>query len=192
MSNRARTGIIVVALLAVMATVNYFGGEAPWENGSGTESEAHAVDSATADVPAEAMPGEYEELIPALDPIGPEDAPVMLEVFYEEVNDCHGGISDSASELAIRYTPHLRLKLLPWNAEGTEERADELDAHCLVAIALSTREDDGSWGPGEVLFISPPDIGEWTWGDVEGHIVTRLNEAGIEISAEEILAGSSE
>ncbi len=183
MNKRTRTAVIVIALLGVMALVNYVGETTPGDE-SMNESEVHAEAGDTAAGHAEA---EEKELVPPPAPVGPADAPVRLEVLYEDDNGCHGGVSDSARNLAITYSPYIRLRLLPWNAEGTKERAEELDAHCMCVVALSNRRDDGNWSEAEVLHTGPPDTGGWSWGDVEGTVVTRLSDAGIEVSMSEML-----
>ena len=190
--NRTRNAIIVIALLGAVAVVNYFGSPRSEPEASQNESEQHAAEAeAAADAPEAPEEDEHVVTQPAIDPFGADDALVKLEVFYEEENDCHSGIASQACDLTQRYQPYVQLQLRPWNAEGTQERADELNAHCLVVVALSTRDANGQWGPGEVEFMAPPDTDEWGWGDLGGVIATKLNEAGVEMSPAELLARSA-
>ncbi|MFW5867129.1 MAG: hypothetical protein ACOCX2_04895 [Armatimonadota bacterium] len=183
-----RNAVIVLALLAAVAVVNYLGGPRTDPAQSVSESEQHA---AAMDAPMEMPEGEEHAVTqPELEPFGSDDAVVKLEVFYEEENDCQGGISADACNLAQRYQPHVQTQLRPWNAEGTKERAEELEAHCLVVIAVSTRDSDGTWGPAKIEFISPPGTGDWSWGDLEGLVATKLAETGVEITPAELLTRS--
>lgn len=132
---------------------------------------------------------EPSEPVFPVEPIGPADAPVKLELIYETTNPCQGDIESRAREIAARYAPNVRLELLPWFAEGTEERAEELDADCRLVLLISGTSDE------DVMFIGPTDVGDWTWDEVAALVEARLTEAGIAIPPEDEsseVAGDSE
>ncbi len=163
----ARVGIILV-LLAGAAAVNYIS--------------LPRGDEAVSDVPPP-PPGrivlEPAEPVEPVPPIGPSDAPVRLEVFYEIDNPCHAYIEPDARKLADRYAPYVCLRLLPWHAEGTEARAEELSLDCLVAVAVSGRTEQGDFEPGEVAFTAPTEIGGWSWDEVAELVEAKLALAGV-------------
>jgi len=163
----ARVGIILVLLGGAVA-VNYIS--------------LPRGDEARSDVPPP-PPGrivlEPAEPVDPVDPIGPSDAPVRLEVFYEIDNPCHAYIEPEARKFAARYAPYLLLRLLPWHAEGTEARAEQLNLDCLVAVAISGRTEQGEFEPGEVLFTSPTEIGGWSWDRIAELVEAKLALAGV-------------
>jgi hypothetical protein len=179
---KTHTTIVVVVLLTALAAINYIGDPVGEEETSKPESEPVAESAAAEDL----------DLEPAPEPIGPTDAPVVVEVFTEVDNACQGEVEPGAQSLAVTYAPHVCLQILPWNAEGTRERAEELGVDCMVAVALTARGEDGEPGETEVIYTAPPEMGEWTWSDVEVKVAERLLEAGVDISFAEIVDESAD
>ncbi|MBD3291676.1 MAG: hypothetical protein GF393_02025 [Armatimonadia bacterium] len=117
-----------------------------------------------------------------LKPIGPEDAPVTVAVFYQANNPCHDYIEPGARDLAERYSPRIRVELLPWFAEGTRERAEELTVECLISVTVTGPPpvEEDAQPPEPIRFTSPNEVGAWTWDDVAEVVETRLVMAGVD------------
>jgi hypothetical protein len=160
---------VVVAVLALAVVVNYTNLLSP---------DIYRAKDAPPPPPGRLVVEPSEPVYP-VEPIGPADALVKLEVFYELDNPCHAYIEPDARSFTDRYAPHVQLKLMPWNAEGTQERADQLGVDCLLAIAISGRDEQDSPSRGNVVFTAPTEIGGWSWDDVAALVDTRLAEAGI-------------
>jgi hypothetical protein len=174
---RRRPIVVVIAvLLLVAAAVNYPTLRSVAERVLQPETQQQV-----------AGPVEFglEETLPAVEPIGPANAPVKLEVFYEAENPCHGYVEPKARTLAERYAPHLQLQLRPWTAKGTSDRADEMAVHCLVAVSLVGPLDETP-GPGSVEYTGPSDIGAWSWCEVESLVRLELASAGIEVEPKDL------
>lgn len=158
--------VVVIAALAVNLWVMY----GPSEGGE-----------AVPPSPAERFAIAPSEPVEPVEPIGPGDAPVSVAVFYQPENPCHDHIEPQARGLAERYAPRIRVELLPWFAEGTRERAEQLTVDCLVTVEVSGPPpiDEESPEPETVEFTGPTEIGAWTWDDVAKVVEMRLTMAGV-------------
>ena len=138
---------------------------------------------------------ESSEPASPVEPIGPADALVKLEILYEPTNPCHSEIEPKAREFAAHYAPNVRLELLPWTVEGVEERGEHLDADCRLVLLISgTTDEDGREAEG-VMYLGPTAVGVWSWDDVTTRVERRLAEAGIAIPPDDEaseVAGDSE
>lgn len=172
--------LIILGLLAVAVAVNYSYFGVP----GGT-------DQGGSDAPAP-PPGplvvEPSDPVDPVDPVGPADAPVKLEVFYEADNPCHGEVEPDARQFAARYGRQMRLELLPWHAEGTQERAEELEVECLVTVSVRANTKESGDGKDSVKFKAPAEIGGWTWEEVAEAVETEMAKAGVTPQPDESVA----
>jgi len=102
-----------------------------------------------------------EEPKPAekLDVIGPEDAAVKLDVFYEDDNECMSEFEPLMKKIAEQYAPNVRVEFKPTRVEENRERADELRLGCASGISINgdvVKSVPGVGKLGLVAFRGPP------------------------------------
>ncbi|MGC9319655.1 MAG: hypothetical protein ACP5KN_16610, partial [Armatimonadota bacterium] len=146
--NRTTTAIVVIALLGGVALVNQLGstsGPAPPEELPEPTTEEPSGEQAD----VEDAPLWIDE------PIGPEDAPVQIEWFFEADNECHTPWEQNFREMATSYAPNVRLVLRPWHLESTRKRAEEIgDFGCQMGIAINGKHTWHLADRGEVNFTA--------------------------------------
>ena len=128
---------------------------------------------------------ESSEPVEPVEPVGPADAPVKLEVLYEPTNPCHSEAEPKARELAARYAPNVRLELMPWAVEGTEERGEQLNADCRLVLLISSAPDEDGREAEDTMYLGPTDVENWSWDEVAALVERRLTDAGIVIPPED-------
>ncbi|MEA3402421.1 MAG: hypothetical protein U9R79_14380 [Armatimonadota bacterium] len=172
--NRTVTAVVVVALLVGVALVNQLGST------SGPEPpdkapEPQATEAAGEQLEPEDVPLWIDE------PIGPEDAPVQVEWFFEADNECQTPWEQNFREMATSYAPNVRLVFRPWHLESTAERAEQIgDFGCTMGVAVNGKVEWHLADRGKVNFTAPPDLEEWTWEDLARVIELELERAGAE------------
>lgn len=130
--SKGKYAIAVIALIALVGVFNYAINMDPTQlaaRGVGRDPHAHDHDEGEAE--------EQEEPAEPPDLIGPEDAPVKLEVFYEDDNQCMVGFAPLMTKLGEQYAPHLRVEFKPTQLPDNQRRSDELGLGCASGLAMN-------------------------------------------------------
>lgn len=184
MSKKAITAVVVVALLAGIAGFNYVMQRDPAQLaargvGQGGHSHDHGHDHEHEDMPT------AEQL---LEPIGPEDAPVTIEVLSFDLGEIEQLLRPMMGHIASTYGDRVRVK---FHDPGTDEYARLLEEVTSgVGAGLVINGEMVKQVPeadlGLLAFVGSPAMDDWGEREVRLAIEHELRVRGIDSEPVEV------
>jgi hypothetical protein len=153
--SKTRYALAVIVLIGLVAIFNYAINMDPTQlaaRGVGHDPHDHGHED-------EHEHEEHAEAAKPPDFIGPQDAPVSLEVFYETDNECMTEFEPLMAKISERYAPHVRIEFKPTSVAENMERTHELRLGCRSGIAINgeVAKKIPGVGPFDVVsFQGPP------------------------------------
>ncbi len=178
MSMKMKTGIIVVGLLVVVGLFNYVIKMDPTQlaaRGVGRDAHSHGDEHAGAE---EGKPGE-EDL---RTPIGPEGAPVLIQVIAAETSELEMPLRPMMSSIAADYPEYVRVEFPAPNTDEFKELNKVTHGSAGLLINGEMIKEIPEARLGFVTFQGSPALEDWTEQDVRLAIEHELEKAGIEFT----------
>lgn len=176
--SKTKYAIAVIVLIALVAIFNYAINMDPTQlaaRGVGRDLHDHGHDDEQEQ--PEGGPAEPLEVL------GPEDAPVRLEVFYETDNECMTEFEPLMTKTAEEYAPHVRVEFKPTSVKENEERTHDLRLGCRSGIAINGEVVKKVPGVGDfnmVTFQGPPGQRDYDESMLSKVIEHELEQKGVE------------
>lgn len=177
--SKGKYAIAVIALIALVGVFNYAINMDPTQlaaRGVGRDPHEHHHDEEAE---------EQELLTEPPDPIGVEDAPVQIEVFYEDDNQCMMGFAPLMTEIGEQYAPHVRVVFKPTHLPENHRRSDELGLGCASGLAMNGEVVKKVPGLGRfnlVSFRGPPGMKDYNEKALRKAVEHELKIKGVEFT----------
>lgn len=184
MSRQIITTIVVIVLLAGIAVVNYVRQMDPTHlaaRGVGQGGHHHDEERKPEDEPPPVSRSEEDYLAP----IGPEGAPVKIQVVYSDINTVQGEMRPLMEQTAGLYAPHVRVEFL--DATKAENRpiidavADSLYYGLIINGAVTKEVPTAAFGM--VTFSGSPQYEEWSVPELFAAIERDLEKQGVQFES---------
>ena len=196
---RLKTALAVIALVAAIGVVNYAVKMDPKhlvERGVGQDHHHHHQEEQEAEEGREGeegqASGQHHEHHEHSDPtsatpgsLGPEAAPVRLDVFYETDNECMTDFEPLMKKIADHYGDRVRIDFKPTQIEANKQAADELRLGCASGLAINgevVKKVPGVGEHGLVAFRGPPGQKDYTPAQLVKTIEHELTTKGVEFT----------
>ena len=173
--SKLKLTVAVIALLALVGVVNYAIKMDPTQlaaRGVGLGDHHHHGD-------------EEEEAEPPIkvDVMGPEDAALKLEVFYDEDNPCMAEFEPTMKGIAEQYAPHVRVEFKPTSKEENMLRSQEVRLGCEAGIAINGEVVKKAPGEeGLIAFRGPPGQKDFTSQQLRDVVEDELRTRGLQFT----------
>lgn len=178
MSMKVKTAVIVVGLLAAVGLFNYAIKMDPnqlAERGVGHDAHSHGDEHAD----EEGKPGP-EDL---MQPIGPEDAPVLIQVLVGDTNELEMPLRPMMTRVAAGYPNLVRVEFIdPKSEEYKQLREKTGGAVTGLLINGEMVKEIPEAKLGFVTFQGSPTFEEWSEEDVHLAVEHELEQKGIEFT----------
>ncbi|MFW5867773.1 MAG: hypothetical protein ACOCX2_08160 [Armatimonadota bacterium] len=178
MSKKAKTALVVVALLVGIGAFNYLIKMDPTQlaaRGVGQDPHSHDDDG-----------HEHEEDAPTfedmLKPIGPEDAAVTIEVLWGDPQEVQGVLRPMLSGVAASYPDHVRVEFVAPDSERHQQVTEEITEGIGVGLLINGEmiKQVPEADLGVIAFAGSPTFEEWSEKDVRLAVEHELEDQGIE------------
>ena len=176
---RAKIAAVIVVLLGVLAAVNYAFKMDPVQlaaRGVGRDAHDHGgEDEAT-----------HEAESAVFEPVGPEDAEVVIEVFYRESVGSGEMMWTAVTGAASPYEPHVRVEACRLEDEENARRARELPLQGGQGLAVNGKaivEVPGLGSFGMVALLGGPQDRNWNEPVLRRVIEHELTSKGVSFTA---------
>jgi hypothetical protein len=181
MSTKVKTILIVVVLLVGIAGFNYFIKMDPTQLAArGVGKDPHAHDHAHDEEGDHETPEITVEDLTM--PIGPEDAPVKIEVLWQNRGELEQALRPMLSSIASAYGGHVRVEFIDPASEEYKRLVEEVSEGMPSGLLINGEmiKDIPEADLGFVAFSGSPSFQEWTAHDLQLAIEHELEKNGIE------------
>lgn len=185
MSRQIITIIVVILLLAAIAVVNYMRQMDPTQlaaRGVGKGGHHHHDDESKPEEEPPPMSRSEEDYVA---PIGPEGAPVKIQVVYSRIEQVQSEMRPLMEQVAGRYAPHVRIEFL--DATKAENRpiidavANNLDYGLIINGAVTKEVPTAAFGM--VTFSGSPQFEQWSMPELFAAIERDLQKQGVQFES---------
>lgn len=172
---RVKVAIVFVAVLGLLALANYTFKMDPTQlaaRGVGREAHQHNDEDQ-----------HDEEPVAAITPLGPEGAPVTIEVFYAGEASCQETFWPIMSEINTTYRDNVRINFSDLMDADVNKRAREMTLHATPGLTINGKTIVKVPGAGSfdtVVFTGSPEDRSWNPDTLHKAIEAELTARGIE------------
>jgi hypothetical protein len=180
MSKKAKTALIVVALLVGIGAFNYIIKMDPTQlaaRGVGKDPHSHGDDD---------HDQEHEEGAPTfedmLKPIGPESAAVTIKVLWNDPQEIEGVLRPMLSSVAASYEGHVRVEFIDPGSDEHEQIKEEVTGGIGVGLLINGEmiKEIPEADLGILAFAGSTTFEEWSEKDLRLAVEHELEDRGIE------------
>jgi len=184
MSRQIITTVVVILLLAGIGVVNYVRQMDPTQlaaRGVGQSGHHHDDEAKPEDEPPPMSRSEEDYVAP----IGPEGAPVKIQVVYSDMGAVQNEMRPLMEQTGTLYVPHVRIEFLdatkPENRPIIDAVADNLHYGLIINGAVTKEVPTAAFGM--VTFSGSPQYQEWSVPELFSAIERDLAKQGVQFES---------